>query len=140
MYRTEADLTALIKAVDTYRAEEGAYPPAGPEGLRMATDFLSRKGHYLPDGPPPDGWDRPFVYVPSSAYAAPNSQALRHGNAYYAPDTYQLYSAGADGANGLDDTEKQRDNIGNWDSAKSWRTDYFKLNSDYMTQRGGASP
>ncbi|HIJ74679.1 MAG TPA: hypothetical protein HPP83_11320, partial [Candidatus Hydrogenedentes bacterium] len=50
MYRTEAGLTALAKAIETYRDAHGAYPPAGIEGLRLATDYLSRDADYFPDG------------------------------------------------------------------------------------------
>ncbi|MBI5095780.1 MAG: type II secretion system protein GspG [Candidatus Hydrogenedentes bacterium] len=131
MYRTEADLAVLVKALDTYHAARGVYPPGGAGGLRMATDFLSRTGHYLPEGPPTDGWDRPFVYVPGDAYAAPESQALHRAEVYYAPHTYQVYSLGADGAAGIGDVAQQQDNITSWDSAKPWRSTYQRLNADY---------
>lgn len=135
MYRTEADLTVLVKALDTYRAGQGGYPPAGPEGLRMATDYLSKTGHYMPQGPPTDGWDRPFVYVPSEAYAAPGSVALSGAAGYFAPSTYQVYSLGADGAAGLRVEAERADNITSWESVKPWRTVYRKLNADFMAAR-----
>ena len=127
MYRTEADLRALMKAVDTYHAELHTYPPAGPEGLRAATDYLSRKGHYLPGGPPPDGWNRTFTYVPSSAYEASGTGALRTETGFFAPDTYQIYSTGADGDSGRNNSGGLSDNIVSWDPNLAWRAHYESL-------------
>jgi hypothetical protein len=136
MYRTEADLASLVTAVRTYRQDLGEYPPAGPEGLRMATDYLSRIGNYLPAGPPLDGWDQAFVYVPSGAYAEAGSMALEKGGVYFAPDSFQLYSVGMDGDPGLHDPYKQRDNITSWDSAKDWRSLYRERHRKYFTEEG----
>jgi len=126
MYRTEADLAALVKALEVYREAYGAYPPRGAAGLRLATDHLSRNADYLPDGPPPDAWGRPYCYVPHTEYAEPGSGALRMDEEFAAPDTYQVYSAGADGDPGLESAEARRDNICNWDPDKSWRAVYGK--------------
>lgn len=135
MYRTEADLAVLVKALDTYHAAYGVYPPAGLGGLRLATDYLSRTGHYMPTGPTPDGWGHPYVYVPNGSYGESCSQALRGERGYFAMDSYQVYSLGADGAAGLTDPEKRRDNITSWDRAKSWRPVYKALNAAYMKAR-----
>ncbi len=126
MYRTEADIAFLAHAVEAYRAETGAYPPAGRDGLQLATKRLSRAADYVPDGPPPDAWGHPYIYVPNTQYAEPGSQAMRCGGGYCAPDTFQIYSMGSDGDAGLDDTARQSDNITSWDSAKSWRAAYRK--------------
>jgi hypothetical protein len=64
MYRTEAALRALATAVETYADDEGALPPSGPKGLRLAMDHLSRTVAYLPEeGTPVDAWGRPFAYT-----------------------------------------------------------------------------
>ena len=146
MYRTEADLAFLAKAVDTYKRDNGQYPPAGADGLRRATDHLSRHANYVPEGPPPDSWGHYYYYVPATQYAEPESAALKCGDArssaarssaaYCAPDTYQLYSAGADGDPGLDAAEGRRDNICNWDRSKPWRAAYRDLNRAFMRQTG----
>ena len=131
MYRTEADLAGLVKAVDAYFRDHGQYPPAGPEGLRLATDHLSRKANYFPHGPTPDAWGRPYHYVPHTAYDA-DPAALRDQRGYGAPDSYQLYSMGADGDAGVDDPEKQGDNICSWEEGRSWRAAYRARNKDFM--------
>jgi hypothetical protein len=131
MYRTEADLTALKKALNMYYAEYHIYPPAGPQGLRLATDFMSRKGRYLPGGPPPDAWDRPYFYVPSAEYAANDEVAIKNGEQFLAPDTYQLYSRGADGLTGALGASGGKDNIVSWDDSKRWRTEYDRLQSEW---------
>lgn len=139
MYRTEADIAFLKKAIEHYREMKGAYPPAGHQGLFEATRVLSAKADYVSGGPPPDGWDRPYHYVPHAQYAEPQWQALRSGDAYCAPDTYQLYSAGADSDPGLDDAVKQQDNILSWDSSKTWRAVYREANEAFMKTRKGGS-
>jgi len=134
MYRTEADLAGLAKAVDTYFRDHGGYPPAGPEGLRAATDNLSRNANYFPHGPPPDAWGRPYHYVPHAAYEA-DPTALKAGGAHCAPDSYQLYSAGADGEAGIDEPGRRRDNICTWDETRSWRAVYGESNREFMHHR-----
>ncbi|MCP4638896.1 MAG: hypothetical protein GY851_00610 [bacterium] len=131
MYRTEAELAALVKAVDTYRGDHGAYPPAGAEGLRAATDHLSRNVLYLPDGPPLDGWRRAYHYVPSTCYENAGSGAFRGAEGFHAPGRYQIYSVGADGQAGIDNAEARRDNVTSWDSGKSWRNTYQALQKAY---------
>jgi len=107
MYRTEADLAALAKAVDAYRAAYGAYPDAGQEGLRKACAALSEIANYLPDGPPLDGWNRPFHYAPVAEQ-----------------DAYRLHSAGAlDSESGF---------IVHGDPEKSWRPHYRALQREFM--------
>ena len=139
MYRCEADLAFLAKAVDHYHEVHGTYPPAGTEGLAEATRLLSAKANYLPDGPPLDAWDHPYHYVPHTQYDDPQWQALRCGETFCAPGTYQLYSDGGDGDAGMGDAAKQADNICNWDAAKTWRTVYREANKAYMASRGGRS-
>ena len=139
MYRTEADIAFLKKAIEHCREVKGAYPPAGHEGLLEATRVLSAKADYVPGGPPPDAWGRPYHYVPHAQYGEPQWQALRSGDAYCAPDTYQLYSEGADGDPGLDDAVKQQDNIRSWDSSKTWRAVYRDANEAFMKTRKGGS-
>ena len=124
MYRAETDLTAMAKAVDTYFNTHGAYPESGSEGLRRATAHLSSSADYFPTGPPLDPWYRPYVYVRHTDYRKPGSWALHVPEGFHAPNTYQLYSKGADGVAGLDDEAQRRDNICHWDRAKSWRPLY----------------
>lgn len=130
MYRTESDLIYLRNAIESYRAKEGAYPPAGPRGLREAVERLSGAARYLPDGPPCDAWGRPYCYVPNTQYAQPGSRALGMGGAYAAPDTFQVYSVGADGDAGLDNPALQKDNITCWEAAKPWRPVYRQMDRE----------
>ena len=135
MYRTEATLTALVKAVDTYYEAHGAYPPAGTDGLRLAANYLSRTANYFPEGPPPDGWERPYHYVPYTQYHEYDCGALKAGDQYAAPDTYQIYSLGADGKAGIHDLVYRQDNLCSWDKQKSWRPVYRVLNKAYRNAR-----
>lgn len=131
MFRTEADLTSLSHAVDVYRDQEGAYPPPGLDGLERAVAALSRNMDYFAKGPPHDAWDLPYIYVPAAEYADEPRKALKdEAGGWFAPDTFQLYSAGADGEAGLTDPEAQRDNITSWDEGKSWRKIYRDLPGD----------
>lgn len=135
MYRTEAALRALATAVEAYRDAHGAYPPGGPAGLDAAVRLLSRKVDYMPGGAPEDAWGRPFRYVPHTQYEAPDSPALRApGGAPYAPGAFQLYSDGADGDSGLANPGAQRDNITNWDAARSWRPVYRAATTPYARE------
>jgi len=135
MYRTEADLTALKKALSIYHEEFHAYPPGGPNGLRLATDFMSRKGRYLPGGPPPDAWNRPYTYLPAPEYAANKDAAITNGNDYFAADSYQLYSCGGDGDPGSTDTHAHADNIVSWDESKAWRQVYGASQANWTKSR-----
>jgi hypothetical protein len=118
MYRTEADLRSLMTAIETYYAYKGVYPPPGEAGIAVALAHLSQTVDYFPDGAPLDGWGQAFVYVPHFAYRGGESGALKDGD-YFAPDSYQLYSVGADG-----DAETVADNITSWDADRSWRRIY----------------
>ena len=138
MFRTEADLRALMTAVETYKSELGVFPPSGPEGLRLATDFLSRNVEYLPGGPPMDAWGNAYQYSPSSQYGAPGSPALSGDSGFFAPESYQLYSPGMDGEAGAEETLKQRDNITSWDGARSWRSVYSERQKKFLLERGRA--
>jgi hypothetical protein len=135
MYRTEVNLTALCTAVDAYFETHQAYPPAGADGLRLATDHLSRNVPYLPEGPPYDGWDQPYIYVPTTEYDRPGTGALKAAVGYPAPGTYQLYSVGADGEAGQDDTAKQLDNITSWEPGRPWRAIYQERQRAYDEER-----
>lgn len=131
MYRTEADLRSLIKAVDTYFEALGVYPEPGAEGLEAAIDHLSQNVAYFPSGPPQDAWGRPYVYVPHTAYEDATWKAVSDGGGYFAPEHYQVYSVGADGeATGL------MDNINNWDADRSWRTAYKELQRRFEDSNG----
>ncbi len=138
MFRTEADLRALVTAIETYNDNWGVYPPPGPMGIRAATDFLSRNVAYLPGGPPFDAWGHPYQYVPATAYGEPGSGALRGEDDYYAPGTYQLYSPGMDGDPGLAETLKQRDNITSWEATRPWRAVYAQRQKKYLLDQGRA--
>ncbi len=139
MYRTEADLALLVTAVESYFNAHRRYPPAGPEGLRIATDHLSKTVDYLPDGPPLDAWGQPYCYAPHTAYRKTGAGALRGDDGYYAAETYQIYSLGADRDPGIDDPVKRQDNISSWDASKSWRTVYHARNKAFG-RRGNTQP
>ncbi len=123
MYRTEADLASLANAIDAYFEAKGVYPPPGDVGLAVALDFISQTVDYFPDGPPVDGWGRPFHYVPNFAYPTNDSGALKDGT-YFAPETYQLYSVGQDGDAGKTNPAARADNITSWDTDQPWRSVY----------------
>ena len=127
MYRTETILTVLANAVDAYHAEYGTYPGPGRPGLDAAINLLATKANYLPGGTPYDAWGRPYRYIPSTAYNAPGSEALRCGQDFCQPETYQLYSAGADGHPGVDDDATRVDNITSWEPDKPWRAVYHAM-------------
>ncbi|MCC6793773.1 MAG: type II secretion system protein GspG [Candidatus Hydrogenedentes bacterium] len=136
MSRTEAELTLLKTALDTYKTDHGVYPPAGQSGLRMATKHLSRNVNYITEEETRDGWDQPFVYAPSAAYATEGSGALEVDGKHFAPDTYQLYSIGMDGDAGLNATDKRADNITSWEPDHPWRKTYQRRHQDYFYERG----
>lgn len=119
-------LTVLAKAVDAYHAEYGAYPPSGRTGLDAAIDLLSRKADYLPDGTPFDAWGRPYRYIPAAEYETAETGALRRGEGFCRPETYQLYSTGADGRTGANDISGRADNITCWQPEKPWRAVYHE--------------
>jgi len=89
--RTQVELFGL--ALDAYRLDNDRYPTSeqGLAALRTAptTDPAPRRwrGPYLRKDVPLDPWGRPYVYQ------SPSTQNP-------APDTYDLYSLGRDGAPG----------------------------------------
>jgi hypothetical protein len=135
MYRTEAELRELQTAVETYYIDKAAYPPPGQEGLAKAVAHLSRNVDYMPLGPTVDAWGQPFVYVPHTHYEDPESGAIRDGEAFGAPDTFQLYSVGYDGDAGLEDAEKRGDNVKNWGKKHEWRPHYMVYQMEYLTKK-----
>lgn len=136
MNRTEAALTLLVTALETYKTDLDAYPPGGQTGLRMATKHLSRNVNYVPTDESLDAWGQPFVYVPHSEYGTPNSGALEDDGEYFAPETYQVYSIGMDGDAGINSIEKRADNISNWDASKPWRETYQRRHQQYFLESG----
>jgi hypothetical protein len=109
MYRTEADLAALVTAVEQYNEIHGAYPPSGIAGLERAAEALSERVNFLPDGPPRDAWGRQYQYE------------LEADGLYY------VYSFGADGETGGDAAV---DDISD-DPRQTWRHIYRAAQRDY---------
>lgn len=136
MSRTEAALTLLKTALDTYKTDLGVYPPAGQAGLRMATRHLSRNVNYITEDESLDGWDQPFVYSPGADYSKEGSGALETDGKYFAPDSYQLYSIGMDGDAGVVATDKRADNITSWEADHIWRKTYQRRHQEYFYERG----
>jgi len=136
MNRTEAALTLLVTALESYKTDLGAYPPPGQAGLRLATKHLSRNVNYVPGDESLDAWGRPFVYVTAADYAAQGSGALEDNGNYYAPGTYQLYSIGMDGDPGADFIEKRYDNITSWETERPWRATYQRRHQQYFLEHG----
>jgi len=129
MYRTEADIASLVRAVELFKEARGEYPPPGLDGLRQATDFISGARAFFPDGPPPDAWGRPYKYVPHTDYDNPDWGAQRCGKSFCAPNAFQIYSAGADGEAGT------RDDITPWDKSRPWRPVYNLMHEDFVKRR-----
>lgn len=136
MFRTEAELRALMTAIETYQAEYGIYPPPGAEGLELAMAYLSRNVQYHAGGTPVDGWGHAFHYVPADAYEEVGSAALTGDDGFFATDTYQLYSPGMDNDPGFEETLKQRDNITSWDRDRSWRALYSERQKKFFLEKG----
>ncbi|MFA6242360.1 MAG: type II secretion system protein GspG [Candidatus Hydrogenedentales bacterium] len=132
MFRTEATLSSLAHAVETYHAAYGAYPPAGDAGLELAVRHLSKTVNYLPGGPPRDSWEHAYYYAPTAAYEVPGSMALKSENGYFSPNSFQLYSAGIDGDPGLEDPRRRVDNITSWEEERPWRAKYRALQQAYF--------
>jgi hypothetical protein len=110
MYRTEASLTALEKALRVYQAELGALPHEGGAGLRAAAKRLSAQADYFPRGPVHDAWGNAFVYAPKGGGA------------------YRLHSRGADAQ------DATRDDITSWEPDKPWRPVYKELQRAYKRE------
>jgi general secretion pathway protein G len=97
--RVKADLQALGTQLKMYQAMNG-FLPSSDQGLqalvtRPDTDPKPTQWHKLLDKVPVDPWQNPYYYVNPG----------KHN-----PDSYDLFSAGADGKPGTDD------DIGNWDT------------------------
>ncbi len=135
MYRTEADIAFLKKAVENYYKIKGSYPRAGQEGLNEAARLLSANANYLPGGAPPDAWGHEYCYVPHESYGDPQWHALSVNGVYCEGGTYQVYSAGMDGDPGVEDLSKRADNITAWDESKSWRPVYRAANKSFLRNR-----
>ncbi|HOJ33372.1 MAG TPA: type II secretion system protein GspG [Candidatus Hydrogenedentes bacterium] len=135
MYRAEADIAVLAYAVEVYKDRYGMYPPAGVDGLRIAAQSLSEVASYFGGAPPTDPWDNPYHYIPHTQYTDPKSEALRGPTGFFAPDTFQLYSLGADSDTGVQNPRALRDNITSWDTHRSWRDVYRALTQQYVQQR-----
>ncbi len=135
MYRAESTLAALARAVESYHEQYGTYPTPGTDGLRAAIHALSRVASYFGGDLPPDPWDRPYHYVPNSHYAEPDSDALSKDGSFFAPDSFQIYSAGADGLTGKDNPDAMRDNITCWDTSRPWRSVYRVLTREFFEQQ-----
>ena len=116
MYRTEAGLAALGRAIEAYRLTYGADPPEGIEGLEKSIEVLSRTARYFPDGPPHDGWGREFVYTPG----------LKGG-------FIQLFSMGQDGETG---EGAIADDIQHTHPPRPWRKVYKGRQKAYLNSNG----
>ncbi len=129
MFRTEADMQAIISALRGYHREYEIYPASGKVGLDAAIDHMNRTVVYLPSGPPKDAWGREFTYTNHTDYGKPGVPAFKDPAAgdYYNPDSYQLYSLGIDGKIGSDEADQSRDNINNWLPKRVWRKHYKEL-------------
>lgn len=135
MYRTEADLWMLRHAIEQYHEKNGVYPPSGREGLEKAIETFGQGADYLPGGPPPDAWGRPFHYAPHTAYGEDGVEVFQTEKRYEAPETFQLFSPGASGEPGFDDAEARRDTITSWEPDRPWRGAYRRLNEAFMEER-----
>jgi general secretion pathway protein G len=82
----QAQISALQKALDTYRIDIGRYPST-EQGLAVLVTRPQNEpkwsGPYLQKAPPPDPWGRPYIYKSPG----------EHGD-------YDLYSFGKDGQAG----------------------------------------
>ncbi|GMW02016.1 MAG: hypothetical protein AMXMBFR84_31520 [Candidatus Hydrogenedentota bacterium] len=132
---TEANLTLLETAIETYRQAHNAYPDAGERGLNSAVAELSREADYLPGGAPADAWGRPYVYVPFEAYGEPGAEAMKdESGAYAAPGSYQLYSRGLDGISSALPSDANTDNIVSWDRSKPWQARYRHKHKEFVAR------
>jgi general secretion pathway protein G len=95
----KTQIAGFSTALDAYEVDTGGYPK-GADGLmnlvQAPSDVQGWKGPYMKDVPA-DPWGRPYVYV-SPGRNNPNS--------------YDLYSLGADGREGTED------DVTNWNKAK----------------------
>jgi len=137
MYRTEAQMQSLVSAIEKHHKMHGEYPPSGIEGQQAAVDALNATVLYLTELPR-DAWNRHFVYVRADDYNVDSLGAVRNRSTetFYNPGTYQLYSLGMDGGWVRDDDpadpqSPNRDNVNNWDRARSWRGAYRERQREY---------
>jgi len=83
---TQAQISALQKALDTYRIDVGHYPTT-EQGLAALNtkpqNEVKWSGPYMQKAVPPDPWGRPYIYKSPG----------EHGD-------YDLYSLGKDGQPG----------------------------------------
>jgi len=89
---TGTQIALLGSALDEFRLDTGRYPTTeeGLEALRVKPEGLEAwDGPYLPKPPPMDAWGKPYQYK------SPGD----HGD-------YDLFSYGADGAEGGEDNNK----------------------------------
>lgn len=95
-------IAMFASALENYRLDVGAYPTTeqGLQALRTRPTLppipANWNGPYLLNDPPADPWGRPY------SYRSPGQ---------HNPDSYDLFSLGADGQPGGD---KENADIGNW--------------------------
>jgi len=137
MFRTEAQMQAILSAIEKYHEMNGVYPPSGIDGQKAAVAALNSTVLYLTELPQ-DAWNRHFVYVRASDYDKATSGAIKNSvtGQFYNPDTYQLYSLGMDGKQSRDDEpadldSTNADNVNNWDSHRTWRKVYRARQKTY---------
>ena len=103
--RTQIELLGL--ALDNYRLDSGAYPTTeqGLDALQTKPMRepvpLSWRGPYLKKAVPTDPWGNEYIYI------APGE---------HNPDSYDLYSTGADGQPG---GEGKDSDVANWDETRA---------------------
>ncbi len=136
MYRTEGVVRQAVAAITAYRAQHGVYPRAGAEGLHAAWRMAGQPA--LPG--PVDAWDQPLVYLPHDAYTTSGLPVMPCDGGPCAPQTFQVYSVGADGDPGLYDPERRVDNITGWDAAPVWREAYQARHKTFMMGKQGGEP
>jgi general secretion pathway protein G len=98
--RAVSDVEALGTALDLYKADNGKYPATeqGLQALRESPgDVKNWNGPYLKKALGSDPWGNPYVY----------SEPGEHN-----PDSYDLYSMGADGQPGGEGADAD---VTNWD-------------------------
>jgi general secretion pathway protein G len=102
--RAVTDIEALGTALDLFKADIGEYPTSemGLEALRVAPPEVKNwNGPYLKKAVPADPWGNEYVYL------APGE---------HNPDSYDLFSTGADGQPG---GEGKDSDIANWDETRA---------------------
>ena len=98
--RAVSDIESFGTALDMYKTDNGEYPTTeeGLQALRVApTSAKSWNGPYLKKALAPDPWGHDYLYTSPGEHN---------------PDSYDLYSTGADGQPG---GEGKDADISNWD-------------------------